>query len=80
MPERRKRVVQTELDQRDYEALAQSAQKKEMTIKDAAREALRQWSASNADLSEDPLFRLKPVRFKTGVRSDEIDGFLYPGK
>lgn len=77
MSERRKRVVQTELDLGDYEALAGVALRKNMTIKEATREALRWWSVSNADLADDPLFRLKPVKFRTSVKSDEIDSFLY---
>lgn len=75
-----RRVVQTELELRDYEALASLARNKKMTIKEAAREALRWWSVSNEDLGSDPLFRLKPVRFKTRIRSDEIEAFLYKRK
>ena len=77
MPGKNKRVVQTELELRDYEALANLARSKKMTIKEAAREALKWWSVSNEDLGDDPLFKLKPVQFKTKVRSDEIDAYLY---
>jgi hypothetical protein len=31
-------------------------------------------------LENDPLFTLKPVRFKVKVRADEIDSFLYRAK
>ena len=72
-----RRVVQTELDQGDYETLVQIAKSRGMSIKDAAREALRLWSVSLANLEEDPLFRLEPVEFKTKIRSDQIEGFLY---
>lgn len=72
-----KKVVQTELDASDYEILLNVARKKNMTIKEAVREALRSWNASNSDLSEDSLFQLKPVAFKIKVRSDEIESFLY---
>ena len=74
---RAKRVVQTELDQADYETLVQTAKSKNMSIKEATREALRWWSSSLADLKQDPLFRLRPVEFKLKVRSEEIEDFLY---
>jgi hypothetical protein len=80
MPDKRKKVVQTELEESDYETLLSVAKSKNMTIKDAAREALRLWAASSSDLTEDPLFNLKPVEFKIKVRSDEIDSFLYKRK
>lgn len=73
----RKKVVQTELDEVDYETLLSSARSKNMSIKEAAREALRLWSVSATDLEKDPLFRLKPVEFKVKVRSDGIEAFLY---
>jgi hypothetical protein len=73
----KRKVVQTELEQGDYETLVRLAKRKKMTIKEAAREALRLWSASVSDLSEDPLFKLKPVEFKVRVRSDDLEAFLY---
>ena len=76
----KKKVVQTEIDQDDYETLQSLAKKRNMTIKEATREALRSWTASNADLTEDPLFKLKPVGFKVKVRADEIETFLYKRK
>lgn len=76
----RKKVVQTELDQSDYETLLSLAEGKGMTIKEAVREALRWWNASQTDLSRDPLFTLKPVQFKLKVRADEIEAFLYKPK
>lgn len=73
----RKKVVQTELELSDYETLLSVAKSKSMTIKEAAKEALRSWTAASTDLKDDPLFRLKPVKFKVKVRSDEIEAFLY---
>lgn len=78
--QKKKKVVQTELDQADYETLLSLVKSKSMTIKDAAREALQWWSASQTDLTSDPLFTLKPVQFKTKVRADEIEAFLYRAK
>lgn len=76
----KKKVVQTELELSDYETLVSVAKGKSMTLKQAAKEALRSWAASSIDLNEDPLFRLKPVKFKVKVRSDEIEAFLYKRK
>jgi hypothetical protein len=77
MQQTKKKVVQTELEASEYEVLQSVAKKKRMTIKEAVREALRSWNASNSDLSKDSLFQLKPVPFKLKVPSDEIDSFLY---
>jgi len=73
----KKKVVQTDLDLRDYEALSTVAKSRNLTLKEAAREALRWWSVSVADLSDVPLFKLRPVEFKVRVRADEIETFLY---
>jgi hypothetical protein len=78
--DRKKKVVQTELEAGEYETLLSLARRKNMTIKEAAREALRYWAASTTDLTEDPLFRLKPIEFKVKVRSNEIEAFLYKRK
>jgi hypothetical protein len=78
--DRKKKVVQTELEAGDYETLLGIARRKNMTIKEAAREALRSWAASTTDLTEDPLFKLKPIEFKVKVRSNEIEDFLYKRK
>ncbi len=51
-----------------------------MTIKEAVKEALQLWSASFTDLSEDPLFKLKPVKFKLKVQTNRIESFLYKRK
>jgi hypothetical protein len=80
MPGQKKKVVQTELEPEDYETFLNLAKRKNLTIKEATREAVRSWTASTSDLTEDPLFRLKPVEFKVKVRSDEIEAFLYKRK
>ena len=73
----KRKVVQTELRPEDYESLRSLARKKNLTIKEAARDAVLMWNASVSDLSEDSLFRLKPVEFKVKVKADEIEAFLY---
>jgi hypothetical protein len=77
---KRRKVVQTELDPEEYEALQSLVKGKNISIKEAAREALRLWTASESDLAKDPLFKLKPVEFKVKVKSPEIDSFLYGKK
>lgn len=80
MPSGKMKVVQTELEPGDYEILLSLAKSKKMTIKEATREALRLWTSSLSDLSQDSLFKLRPVEFKVKVRSDEIESFLYKRK
>jgi hypothetical protein len=75
-----KKVVQTELGEEEYEALSSVAKKEGLTIKEAARRALLEWSISGLDLKQDPLFRLKPIKFRERIRSSEIDLFLYHAK
>ncbi len=50
------KVVQTELDPTLYEFVLKTAKAKGLTIKEAAREALRAWAAQEGDASSDPLF------------------------
>ena len=75
-----KKVVQTELGEREYDLLSDVAKKEGLTIKEAARRALLEWSLSVAELKDDPLFKLKPVRFRQKIKSSEIDRFLYHAK
>jgi hypothetical protein len=75
-----KKVVQTELGEREYDLLSDVAEKEGLTIKEAARRALVEWSMSGMELKDDPLFKLRPVRFKKKIRSSEIDRFLYHAK
>ncbi len=48
-----------------------------MEIKEPARKTLSEWSVSELDLRPDPLFRLKPDKFKKKIRVSEIDRLLY---
>ena len=73
-------MVQTELGEREYDLLSEVAKKEGLTIKEAARRALLDWSLSGIELKDDPLFRLKPVRFRQKIKSSEIDRFLYHAK
>ena len=72
-----RRVVQTELEEREYEALRRVVGKRGLTIKQGLREAVQHWVAVQTPLNEDPLFKVKPI--KTGVRTDSsnLDVALY---
>ena len=73
-----KKVVQTEVDRTLYDFVLKTAKMKGLTLKDAAREALREWAAREGDLSWDPLFN-PAWGFKGRVKSDasQVDEVLY---
>lgn len=73
----REKVVQTELDAKEYELLSSTAKTRGLTIKEAARKAIVEWAISSADISGDPLLKLKPFRFRTKMKSEEIEKVLY---
>lgn len=72
-----KKVVQTELEMKEYEAFRRVVEKMGLTIKQGLREAVQQWIAMQSSLEEDPLFKVRPV--KTGVKTDSsnLDRTLY---
>jgi len=73
----KKKVVQTELVEQEYELLQRVAEKRGVTIKHGLREAVQQWISTHTPVSEDPLFKIAPV--KTGVKTDssKLDKLLY---
>ena len=75
-----RKVVQTDLGKKEYEMLSAAAKDEGLTIKEAARKALVEWSVSELDMRRDPLFQLEPVRFREKVRVSEIDKLLYNSK
>ena len=72
-----RKVVQTDLDDNEYNLLKEVIAKRGLTLKKGLREAVRQWVLAQIPVSEDPLFKLAPV--KTGVETDasKLDGLLY---
>ncbi len=72
-----RKVVQTDLDDNEYNLLKEVVEKRGLTLKKGLREAVRQWVLAQIPVSEDPLFKLAPV--KTGVETDasKLDGRLY---
>ena len=71
-----RKVVQTDLDDEEYRLLKKATERRGITIKAGLREAILQWVRAQIPVSEDPLFKLEPVR--TGVKTDSsnLDGAL----
>jgi len=75
-----RKVVQTELEDKEYRLLKEAVDKRGLSLKRGVREAVLQWVSTQIPVSEDPLFKLKPV--KTGVETDssKLDERLYREK
>lgn len=75
-----RKVVQTELEEKEYRLLKEAVDKQGLSLKRGVREAVLQWVSTQIPVSEDPLFKLKPV--KTGVETDssKLDERLYREK
>lgn len=72
------RVVQTRLDAALYQALQRAADSKRMTLKDAAREAIRRWVMEETEFEGSPLFNFDVVLGKGGpTDSSDDDTTLY---
>lgn len=71
------KIVQVELDEREYRQLLVTSEKIGIAIEKALREAIIDWVRDREQLSEDPIFRLKPKN--TGVKTDssKLDEQLY---
>ncbi len=64
-----RKVAQTDLDQQEYSALAATAKKNKLTIKEALRKAALRWVQENSGINpNDPIFRVKAVDWGTGTR------------
>jgi len=72
-----RKVVQTELDEKEYSLLREAVGKRGISLKSGLKEAVQQWVSSQIPVSEDPLFKVRPV--KTGVETDasQLDRRLY---
>jgi hypothetical protein len=75
-----RKVVQTELEDKEYRLLKEAVDKQGLSLKRGVREAVLQWVSTQIPVSEDPLFSVKPVR--TGVETDssKLDERLYREK
>ncbi|HKZ63037.1 MAG TPA: hypothetical protein VJ400_01195 [Thermoplasmata archaeon] len=68
----KRRILQTDLSQPEYEALARVAQGRGVTLKEATREAVAQWVASEGGFEGSPLFDFRFV-LKGGRATDSSD-------
>lgn len=82
--EMERKVAQTELDPAEYSALAATAKRNKLTIKEALRKAAVQWVQDNSGINpNDPIFHLKPVAFRDRKgrvdrrASERIDEIVY---
>jgi len=75
-----KKVVQTELIDKEYRLLKDAVAKRNMTIKVGVREAVRQWVVTQIPIAEDPLFKVKPLRTRVKTDSASLDEQLYGSK
>ncbi len=74
------KVVQTQLSETEYGLLAAYAAARKKTIKEVAREAIRQTILSDKVDPSDPIFRAFPLARKKGRITDgseRVDHYLY---
>jgi hypothetical protein len=77
----KKRVVRPEIATEFYEFVVRTAKAKGLTLREAARKALREWGTREGDPSWDPLFD-PDWGFKGGRKTDssKVDEVLYGRK
>jgi hypothetical protein len=74
------KVAQTELDRKEYLALARTAKKNHLSINEALRQAALEWIRERSGINpNDHVFRLKPVDWGKGTEnaSEEVDETVY---
>jgi len=71
------KVVQTELSRSEYERLREVSTRKQISLKEALRQAIEEWVRQQTPMDADALFSLEPK--DTGVETDSgsIDKELY---
>ena len=72
------KVVQTTLEESEYEEFRKAVRRKGLKVKEAARSAILGWTKEFAPLDfNDQFFKLKPVDLGDPELSSRIDEILY---
>jgi len=72
------KVVQTTLEESEYEQFRKTAKRKGLKVKEAVRSAILGWTRELAPLDlDDQFFRLKPVDLGDPELSNKVDEILY---
>jgi len=73
-----RRIVQTILEESEYEEFRRASKRVRKTLREAAREAIRKWAEETSGVSaEDPLFRIRSVSYGDPKASEYHDRLLY---
>lgn len=74
----KKKIVQTILDESEYEAFRKVSRTAGKTVREAAREAIHRWTEEASGISsDDPIFRLKAVPYGDSKAAEKHDSILY---
>lgn len=74
----RKKIIQTILDQSEYDEFRKVSERTGKTIREAAREAIRKWTEEASGISaQDPIFKIKAVSYGDPKVSERHDSALY---
>ena len=74
------KVVQTDLDDEEYQMLVDYLEKRNLTIKEGLREAIRLFLSQGLDFQNDPYFRSRmPSKSGRTDVSEQHDRYLYAG-
>jgi hypothetical protein len=75
-----RKIVQTILEESEYESFKKASEKSNKTIREEAREAIQKWTEEASGMSsDDPIFKLKQVSYKSRRAAEEHNTILYGG-
>ncbi len=77
----KKKIVQTILEEAEYQEFRKASEKAKKTLREAAREAIRKWTEDTSGISpQDPIFQIKSVAYGYSKASEHHDAILYGEK
>lgn len=71
------KVVQTELSRSEYKRLREVSTRKNISLKEALRQAVEEWVRQQTPMDADPLFSLEPKDTGLETDSSSLDKELY---